>query len=200
MKTIFAILLLCCVNSRAEFLPNFFTTNSNPAVTSIVIGVTGTNAQIGGAIFKSFLSFTNHSTVGSFTNFANVTIPAHLLTNNGDTLRAYWGGKFLSGTNQLQVGYGSQTNFMDSGAQTNGAASAWNAWATITRTGNTSQHIEGEFYWNQGNGTPFSRTNFNAELAETNGIANALKLAGQAIRAGGITNNSFMVFYEPASR
>lgn len=159
------------------------------------------NSFLGGTWHCDYTIYTNHSTVGAFTNFANVTVPAHSLTNLNDMLTAQWSGFFMPGTNHLQFGYGSITNIMDSGAQTNGQPSAWGAWMTVTRRGNTSEHVEGEIYWNPGFGAPFSRTNFNLEIAETNGIPNVLKAAGRTLagRAFGITNNSFRVCWDPSS-
>lgn len=163
-------------------------------------GTVSSNAQVGGVLMFSLNSFTNHSTVGSFTNFARYTNEAHLFTNNGDGARYTWGGLWQTGTNQLAVAVGNRTNAMDSGVVTNLGLKAWRVIAQLMRSGNTSIHLEGRMIWDAGGGVPFNSTNFNLEITETNGIPIAVYLQGQAIRSGGITNNFFQVESLPAGR
>jgi len=164
-------------------------------------GQSVSNAWVGGLIYWSTTSFTNLNALATMSNLANVLIPAHVLTNNGDTIHAVWGGimpNALINTNEFQIVFGSQT-ILDTGLQI-GSNTAFRAEAWITRTGNTAQHAEGRFEWGPGGAVPFAFTNANLELAQTNGIDTSLALKGGARRGGAHTNNSFRVYYDPAAR
>jgi hypothetical protein len=158
------------------------------------------NAWAGGTVFVDTTSYTNLNAASQFTNMGSITIPAHMLTNSGDALRAEWSGNILAGTNRFMIGYGSITNMFDSGSMTNKALNNYIIRASITRNGNTSERVYGEMSWNGGNGLPFTYTNFNKTILETNGIDNLLALKAFSNRLGGITNNYFRVFYEAVPR
>ncbi len=164
-------------------------------------GAGTSNAWAIGMVHLDSASRTNHSTTGSYTNLSTFTVPAHTLTNNGDTVIASWSGVMLAGTNKFFLGYGSITNVLDVSGLTNGhGLSGWKASMRITRTGNTGQRILAEMQFNPGFGIPYSYTNQPIDIAETNGIDNLLRLQGSAIRAGGITNNFFDLEFRPAIR
>jgi hypothetical protein len=191
-------------NGRTNVLAAWGTTSGNPQRGSyqvIAAGQSSSNAVVSGVMFISTTSATNLG-VATFTNMQNYTVPAHTLTNNGDMLRCEWYGKLLSGTNQFTLGYGSITNAVDTGTFTNLGPRAVKGWLNITRTGNTSQHVDGGFEFGL-QSIQWGVTNINSELAETNGIANLVTLkAGQSggTRPGSFTNNFFKVIYEPTSR
>ncbi len=133
-------------------------------------------------------------------NLASVPIAANVLTNDGDAVFAVWSGKLkISVTNavQLQLVYGSET-FLDTSLQIVSNV-AIRAEATIVRTGNTGQRVEGMVSW-PGGSAPFNVTNTNVELVQTNGIATTLALKGGSRVDGGLTNNGFRVYYDPAHR
>lgn len=170
--------------------------NTNFAVANLVAtnaavraGASTSNAAVGGLLLYSVTSFTNHSTSGSFTNFATYTNSAHLLTNAGSAEVGVWRGTFQTGTNQLQVGLGSATNVFDTGAITNLGQKVWEAYAEVTSISPTSQRVDGYIQWDQGGGVPFTRTNFSRFVAQSNGVATRFFLAGQAIGTGRITND-----------
>lgn len=176
-----------------------FTVATN--VSMIAAGNSTSNAVISGAMYAATTAFTNLNATGTMTNLANVSIPAHFMTNNLDALHAIWRGNMplaLANTNQFQIVFGSST-ILDTGLQT-ASNTVFSAECWIVRTGNTSQHVEGRFEWGPGNGAPFAFTNANLEIAETNGIATTLALKGGALRPGAHTNNFFRVWYEPATR
>src|SRR5207247_1008048 len=120
---------------------------------------------------------------------------------NGDTVHLIGSGVMPAAaaeTNQFQVTYGSQTP-LDTGLQI-ASNTTFRAECWITRTGQTSQHFEGRFEWGPGGGVPFTVTNVNLELTQTNGIATLLALKGGARSLGAHTNNFFRVWYEAASK
>ena len=181
---------------------SLFHSASNSAITlltasniNVRVGQSSSNASVGGVVFTDLTSYTNHSSVGAFTNLARFTNGAHALTNNLAGLRVRGEGRFLTGTNQIQLAVGNVTNAFDSGVVTNLGLKNWILLAQITRSGASSLHIAGEMRWDQGGGVPFSFTNYNLEITETNGIPIPIYLKGQSIRAGGITNNFFQVEY-----
>jgi hypothetical protein len=165
-------------------------------------GQSVSNAWVGGLTFFSTASFTNlNGTPATFTNLASCTIPAHTLTNSGDRILAEWGGTLaiaLANTNNFKIVYGSQT-ILDTGLQI-ASNTTFNAWCKIWRTGNTSQHVEATLQWGPGGAVPFAFTNVNLEIVQTNGINTTLALQGASQRVGAHTNNSFSVFYQPATR
>lgn len=174
---------------------------SSNGAASVSAGNSESNAVISGAMFTTTGSFTNLNATGTMSNLANVTIPAHFMTNSLDTVHAIWRGTMplaVPNTNQFQIVFGSST-ILDTGLQT-ASNSVWQAECWITRTGNTSQHVEGRFEWGPGNGVPFAFTNSNLEIAETNGIGTTLALLNGARRLGAVTNNFFRVWYEAATR
>jgi hypothetical protein len=167
----------------------------------VVVGSTTSNAMVGGTLYVDISSRTNHSTVNNYTNLATFTIPAHLLTNSADEAESEWSGVMLSGTNRFVLGFGSITNLMDLSGMTNGhPLSTWRALLRVTRTGNTGQRVYARFDFDPGFGIQFATTNRTVDIAETNGIANLIRLQASAIRAGGITNNYQRVTYKPASQ
>lgn len=155
-------------------------------------GSSTSNLFVGGRFFFDSLSHTNHSTLGCFTNMANVTVPAHLLTNYGSRLVMHASGQWLLGTNRIQLRFGSQTNFADTGELTNVIATPW--WATAEVRSDTPliQHITWAIGWQQ-NVFAHSVTNGYAVVAETNGIGTVLAVVARAFRAGGVTNDDFYV-------
>lgn len=174
---------------------------SSNGAASVSAGNSESNAVISGAMFATTTSFTNLNATGTMTNLANVTIPAHFMTNSLDAVHAIWRGTMplaVPNTNQFQIVFGS-TTILDTGLQT-ASNTVFEAECWIVRTGNTSQHVEGRFEWGPGNGAPFAFTNANLEIAETNGINTVLALKGGARRLGAHTNNFFRVWYEPATR
>ena len=169
----------------------------------VLAGSGASNAFVGGVIFKRVGGlFTNlNAAAATLTNLDSVVVAAHTLTNNGDTIRAEWAitrPAALVNTNQFQIIYGSQT-LLDTGLMI-GSNSPVRAWCEITRTGNTSQHVEARLEWGPGGGAPFAFTNANIEIAQTNGINTTLKMMGAARRVGAFTNNFFRLTYEPYSR
>jgi hypothetical protein len=177
---------------------------SNLVATNAAVraGASASNAWIGGVIYVDLASRTNHSTVNSYTNLATFTLPAHALTNSGDTVEATWTGVYLSGTNRFVMGFGSITNVVDVSGVTNGAAvpAGWRASLQITRTANTAQRVAAWIQFNLGSGITYAYTNRLIDIAETNGIDNLIRLQGSAIRAGGITNNFLAVEFRPGPR
>lgn len=166
----------------------------------IQAGESVSNAIVGGKLFWSTTSFTNLNALSTLSNLANVSIAGNVLTNNGDVIHAKWGGVYANvfqNTNQFQIVFGSAT-ILDTGLQSS-SNSVWSGEVWITRTGNTAQHCEAYFDWGIGSGAPFVRTNVNKEITETNGIATTLALKGGARIKAAHTNNSFVVWYEPAN-
>jgi hypothetical protein len=167
----------------------------------ITAGQSTSNSWNGGTYYYGSGLFTNLNAAGTMSNLANVSIAAHVLTNNGDSIHAMWGGVMPSAaanTNQFQIIYGSQT-IIDTGLQI-ASNTVFRAEVFINRTGNTAQHVEGRFEWGPGGGVPFALTNANLELVQTNGIATLLALKGGARAVGAHTNNSFRVWFDPGPR
>lgn len=166
-----------------------------------VTGTGNSNAAASGLLYVDTAAHTNHSTAGSFTNLNTYTLLAHALTNANDGVEIIASGSCLTGTNQWQLGYGSQTNFLDVTLTNNATVSTWEINARVTRINNTLERVHAVFECNPGNGVAFFKTNsITRSIAETNGISNLIRLQGQAIRAGGITNDEFIVRWLPASR
>ncbi len=159
----------------------------------------GNFAGVGGVLKYDLTLYTNLNGAGTMSNLANFSIRAHTLTNNGDTVRAYWAGTMpaaTANTNQFQIVYGSQT-ILDTGLQIASNCN-WRAEVTIIRSGSTAQHAEGHFEWGPGGAVPFVYTNSNLEIVQTNGIATLLALKGGARIGGAHTNNSFRVYWDPS--
>ncbi len=181
-----------------------FTVQENGGA-SIVAGQSTSNAFIGGTLFSSIALFTNlNAAPATLTNLGNYSVPAHTMTNNGDMVYASWGGRdagSLANTNNFQIVFGSQT-ILDTGLQVS-SNFTFKAWVELTRSGNTGQHAEAHFEWSGNTGAtglPWSSTNVNVELVQTNGIATTLALKGSAQRVGAHTNNSFRVWYDPVPK
>jgi hypothetical protein len=162
----------------------------------------GTNAFFIGRTYFDLASRTNHSTSGNYTNLACYTNAVHSLTNAGDTQIGECSGNMLSGTNKFVLGYSSITNILDISGLTNGHPLAtWSALLRVTRLpGSNLQRVYAEWKTDPGFGIQFSYTNRTVDIAETNSLANVMRLQGSAIRAGGITNNYLSVKFEFASR
>jgi hypothetical protein len=170
-------------------------------------GQSVSNAWAGGTIVWDLNNYTNlNGSVTTFSNLANCTIPAHTLTNNGDMIRAYWGGvsaTAMQNTQNFQIVYGS-TTLLDTGLQI-GSNYLYRAFVEITRTGNNSQHVDAKLEWLPNalglTGLPWASTNVMREtLVETNGINTVLALKASARRVGALTNTQFRVYYDPAVR
>ena len=170
-------------------------------------GQSVSNAWVGGTIVWDLNNYTNlNGVVTTFSNLASCTIPGHTLTNNGDMIRAYWGGvsaTAMQNTQNFQIVYGS-TTLLDTGLQI-GSNYLYRARIEITRTGNNSQHVDAQLEWLpqlQGlTGLPWASTNVMREtLVETNGINTVLALKASARRVGALTNTQFRVYYDPAVR
>lgn len=184
------------VNAQNMAASNFVATNIQQQ-----LGSSLSNKVMVGHSFFSTTSFTNLNGTGTLSNLANVSIPAHTLTNNGDCIMAEWHGVMasaLANTNQFQIVYGSQT-ILDTGLLP-ASNTTFFARMKITRTGNTAQHTDGYFRWGPGGGVSFAFTNTNLEIAQTNGIATTLALRGAARRVGAHTNNLFQVFHWRAAQ
>ena len=174
-----------------------FLTSAAAGVVPSKVGSSPSNSFGGGLMFFSTSLFTNLNATATLSNLANVMIPANTLTNAGDTIWAAWGVKLANGvvnTNQFQVRYGSAT-LLDTGLQVS-SNTAVSVRVVIMRTGNTSQHVEAWLSWGPGGGVPFTSTNVNMEISETNGIPNLLALRGAARRLGAHTNNGFRVSWD----
>jgi len=167
--------------------------NANVAILSA-----GTNSYTPGAPwFKNVTAFTNLNALGTLSNLANVSIPAHYFTN-GAALRLFASGSFTNNgvnTNELTLVYGSQTA-LDSGLQT-ASNGVWRMEALIQPLGVTSQRIDARLDWSACQGVPFAVTNVVFFASQTNGIATTLALQGASRRSGGLTNDQFRVYWEP---
>ena len=168
----------------------------------VTAGLSASNAFVGGVVFWTTGAFTNLNGVpGTLTNLANYSVPAHMLTNNGDRLIGEWQGTFAlatANTNNFQLTWGG-TTFLDTGLQI-ASNTTFSAWCQITRTGNSAQHVDGRFTWGPGGGVPFVFTNVNLEMTINAGTAQILALKGSAARGGAHTNNSMIVTFIPGPR
>jgi hypothetical protein len=184
------------VSAFAGSISNLTATNIN-----VRAGRGASNAWVGGVIYVDLSRRTNHSTVSSFTNLSTFTVPAHTLTNNGDTVTAEWAGVMLSGTNRFFLGYGSITNVLDLSGNTNGhPLASWKATLRVTRAGDTEQRVFAEWMTSPGFGIRYSYTNREIALLQTNGVDTLMRLQGAAIRAGGITNDFLQVRFDSGPR
>lgn len=199
-----AVFTVVTNTTETNIIATWVTTSPQPIRGSAILIAAGSgtsNAVVAGLMYQSTTSFTNLNGSATLSNLANVTIPAHQLTNNGDFIEAKWDGVMPTGqasTNQFTIVYGSQT-VLDTGLQT-ASNTVFRGWAKIKRTGNTSQHVDAYFEWGPGNGVPFAFTNANLEIAQTNGIGTLLAMQNASRRVGAITNNNFEVYYQPATR
>lgn len=162
-------------------------------------GQSTSNANVGGIMWFDTGNYTNCCGGAVLTNMNQFTVPAHTLTNNGDSLRWWIAGRTafaLASTNEIAVIFGSQA-VMDTGLQIRSNCQ-WTATGTITRTGNTSQRIESTLWW-PGPGAASIITNIVTDIAQTNGIDTVLKVRGASRRIAVLTNMLFKVAYEPAS-
>ena len=168
---------------------------------SVRAGVSTSNAFVGGTLYVVNTAYTNLNALSTLSNLANLSVPAHTITNNGDSLWATWGGIFpvaTANTNQFQIVFGA-TTILDTGLQISSNCS-FRASCQIYRTATSAQHAEGHFEWGPGGGVPWAYTNSNLEMAVDTGAAQTLALKGAARRVGAHTNNSFMIEYKPAPR
>lgn len=189
-------------------VPQDFTNTVNAGVSNLVAtnitvraGASTSNAFVGGTIYFSKTSFTNLNALGTLSNLASVLIGAHTITNNGDMIRATWDGRTanaLANTNQFQISFGG-TTLLDTGLLP-ASNTVFRAWAEVTRTGTSAQHVEAGLDWGPSTGISFIRTNVNLETTINTGIAQTLALLGAARRVGAHTNNSFRVAFDPGPR
>lgn len=188
-----AFLLNAIANNTIPVLTN--ATVVNPLGVAIVTATNvGTFSVAGGLVYFDLASYTNLNGTGTLTNLASVSLPAHVLTNTGDALRAQWGGKMplaTANTNRFTIELGS-TVILDTGLLT-ASNTVFNAEVLIVRTGPSAQHVEAVFTWGPGNGAPWIRTNVNVNLTLDNGVARNLSLRGAARRGGAHTNNSLFI-------
>jgi hypothetical protein len=208
---IYLLSMRCAVtpNGGTNVYVSWTTTSPNPqrgSISLVAAGQSPSNAVVGGTLYKAITvpAFTNlNATIATFTNAAFYITPAHTLTNNGDSIETIWRGNANAGTNNIKMIYGMST-ILDTGTFTNGIT-GWEAGMEITRTGNTSAHIDAWVDFQQStaaaviaNGGKF-RTSLDLTVI-TNGIGltNLLQLASN--RAGCISNNYMRVSYDPASR
>lgn len=169
---------------------------TNPIVRA---GGSSSNATVGGVMWFDTGLYTNCCAGGVLTNMNQFSVPAHTLTNNGDTIQWEFAGRSalaLDSTNNIAVIYGSQ-KVLDTGLQIR-SNMYWTARGSITRTGNTSQRFESTIWW-PGGGAASVLTNFVGDIVQTNGIATVLKVQGASRRVAVLTNMLFKVKYEPAS-
>ncbi len=179
------------------------------SVTSAAIyaqaGGSSSNVAVGGVLYKAVTTtaFTNlNATIATFTNAGQYIVPAHTLTNSGDSHLTVWRGNMLAGSNDLKIVYGYQT-VLDTGAFTN-ATTAWEAGLEVTRTGNVGGHADAWVKFVQVAGTltadNLSGFRANLELSCTNGTAITNVLQMSSSRTGAVSNNFMRVTWEPASQ
>lgn len=166
------------------------------------LGVTASNVAVGGRAFNDFTAYTNHSGTLNPTNVGSYTLPAHALTNIGDTITVRFHDRFVNAittTNQIQLGYGSQTNILDTGLQTVSNTCIRSS-ITITRITGTSQLVDCKLEWGKVNsgvtGAPWTETNATIIATQTNGVATSIFLAHMSRRFFGITNEAVIANYE----
>ena len=179
----------------------------NQAIIASAGGSTS-NLTVGGRIYYDSQKYTNHSNGQNVTNYAFFMSPANILTNDGDMMVGEWDIMHQSGTpgtNQFFIGFGANTNLFNTGSMTNIANGSAKLRCEITRTGNSSQHIFCS-YSTFVNNNVVIRISTNAEIAETCGITNILRMHGRKAgvntpgNVGNHTNNQFQVWYHPAPR
>jgi hypothetical protein len=173
---------------------------------NLVVGNTTTNATVGGTIYKktTLTAFTNlNTTIATFTNGSQFIIPAHTLTNDGDSVICTFGGNLLAGTNSFKFWYGYDV-VLSTGSFTN-AATPWEASMEITRTAGVGALARARFNFGQIGpvalaATSISGMSTNWVISCTNGtaITNVVQMASN--RAGAVSNNFHRVVFEPASR
>lgn len=185
-----------------------FTNTVNPAVSNLTTtnvtvrtGASTSNSFVGGTVYYTTVSFTNLNAAGTMSNLANVSIPAHSITNNGDTLIARWTGIMpaaLANTNRFLITWGG-TTVLDTGLMV-ASNTMIRGELTVTRTGTSAQHVDAHFEWGPGGGVPFVFTNANLETTIDTGTAQTIALQGGARRVGAHTNNYFRVEFRPGPR
>jgi hypothetical protein len=122
----------------------------------------------------------------NFTNQHTYTLPAHTLTNIGDTVNK-----------QFRIKYGSTTVWTSPTLTNSGVG--WKITATFTRTGNTNQVAD--VVLNIGGTQNAIRSSVEScPVYETNGIANVIALQSftQLGSSAGCTNLCTRVTYQPA--
>jgi hypothetical protein len=162
-------------------------------------GQSTSNANIGGIMWYDTGNYTNCCGIATLTNMNQFIVPAHTLTNNGDSIRWWIAGRTanaLATTNNIAVIFGSEA-VLDTGLQIRSNCQ-WTATGTITRTGGTSQRIESTLWW-PGAGAASIATNYVIDIVQTNGIDTVLKVQAASRRVSVLTNMVFKVAYEPAS-
>jgi hypothetical protein len=158
------------------------------------------NVFSGGRMYYDGVRYTNHSTVGNFTNLASVMIPAHTLTNIGDSITGVWRGRMRApSTNTFILGYGTDTNIFSSPIQANTLVTGYQIGTTITRTDNATADAFSWYEISTGSATVI-QTNWMSVITPTHGTTNIFRLQAKGQGAGGMTNMSFTVEYQPASR
>jgi hypothetical protein len=158
------------------------------------------NTISGGLMYYDGTRYTNHSTVGNYTNLAYMMVPEHTLTNIGDTITGIWRGTMRSpGTNTFVVGYGTETNIFATPTLANTRNTAYELVTMLTRTGNTTADAYMRWEISEGSST-VSQTNWMAVISPTHGVTNIFRLQAKGQGAGGLTNRFFSVDYQPAAR
>lgn len=157
------------------------------------------NAWVGGTWGIINVGYTNRAGDAALTNAAAFVIKAGMLTNLYDQVEFMFSGAAQAATattNQVQVTYGSET-ICDTGVM-GFSNSAWNLKIWITRTGNSNEIVQAQFFGGGVNAQSGYVTNFNGGFFQTNGIDTTLQLKLASRKPGGITNDFAHARYWPA--
>lgn len=164
----------------------------------IVFQQVGTPTAPGGLYHVASAPIANagNAATNIFTNY----IPAHTLTNNGDTVYIELAGQMMNAattTNRLQVTYGSET-VLDTGITSLFSNTVYRIYGAITRSGNTAQIVDiGIEFSGILAGTPYVKTNFVRNAVQTNGIDTKLILQNTCLANGSVTNLVGRLRYNP---
>jgi hypothetical protein len=166
------------------------------------LSLTSSNFGIGGSVVISATPVANPTSNGTPATLTAITIPGGTLANNGDTLTLQARGimavgSITPGTNQFQIIFGSQT-LLDSGLQS-ASNTTYTLEATITRTGDTSQHVNGRLDWGAVV-VPFAFTNVDLEISQTNSIDTVLRVASTGRVQGSHTNTFTRLIWAPTGK
>lgn len=158
-----------------------------------------TRTRVGGTyhvaptpIFNAGVAATN-----IFTNY----IPAHTLTNAGDTVRIELAGQMMNAaatTNRFQLTYGSEM-VLDTGIVSLFSNTVYRIYGAITRSGNTTEIVDiGIQFAGLPVGAPYAFTNSVRLALQTNGVDTRLILQTTSLRDGSVTNLVGRLGYDPA--
>lgn len=196
------------ISNQVGLATQAFTNTINPAVSNLTTtnitvctGASTSNSFVGGTVYYTTVSFTNLNGASTMSNLANVSIPGHSITNNGDSLIARWTGIMpspLVNTNRFLITWGG-TTVLDTGLMI-ASNTVFRAELTVTRTGTSAQHVDAHLDWGPGGLVPFAFTNANLETTINTGVAQTIALQGGARRVGAHTNNYFRVEFRPGPR